>query len=251
MKLLVFLDNLACAGCRNLGIVRCVLRNLEAGFVGHIVLQNIENEAFLNGLMHAVDMERPEAAIRHGHAEHLQRGILRGCREGKERQIAVLSMGNKLPDQLVLRVNPVFGNALNFRILPEGGADISQRGLELQRTAAGLGGMGFVTDNGKVPTVGSVDLLINDRELLQRGHDDARAIIDGILQILRVLAFADGLHGAQRVVKAGDGRLQLCVQHGTVGDDDDTAEDRLVLTVVQGSQAISRPGNGIGLAGTG
>ena len=111
--------------------------------------------------------------------------------------------------------------------------------------------MGFVADNRKVPPVGSIDLFVNDRKLLQRGHDDARTVVDGVLKILRVFSFADGLHGAQRVVKARDGRLQLCVQHGTVSDHDNTAENRLVLAVVQGGQAISRPGNGIGLAGTG
>lgn len=52
MKLFVFLNDFTCAGCRHFGIVRSVLRNLEAGLVSHVVLEHIEDKTFLNCLVH-------------------------------------------------------------------------------------------------------------------------------------------------------------------------------------------------------
>ena len=50
------------------------------------------------------------------------------------------------------------------------------------------------------------------------------------------------------MVEAGDGLLQLCVQHGAVSNYDDAGKHRLVLGVEQGSQPVRRPCNGVGLA---
>ena len=50
------------------------------------------------------------------------------------------------------------------------------------------------------------------------------------------------------MVEAGDGLLQLCIQHGAVSHHDDTGKHGLVLGVEQGSQPVRRPSNGVGLA---
>ena len=47
------------------------------------------------------------------------------------------------------------------------------------------------------------------------------------------------------------GLLQLVVEHGAVGDDDDRVEHRLVVLVVQTGQAVGGPGDRVGLARAG
>ena len=48
-----------------------------------------------------------------------------------------------------------------------------------------------------------------------------------------------------------DGILQLAVQHPTVSNDDDRLENLLVVVIVQAGKSVGKPGNGIGLTGTG
>src|SRR4051812_31362632 len=62
-----------------LGIVLNGLYELEVGLIGRVVLQDIENEAFLNGLPHAVNVKW--FWLTHGirAAKALKRLVLRSC----------------------------------------------------------------------------------------------------------------------------------------------------------------------------
>ena len=51
--------------------------------------------------------------------------------------------------------------------------------------------------------------------------------------------------------KASDGILQLTVDHVAIRDDQHRVKDLLVVGVVQVAQKVSRPGDGVRLAGTG
>ena len=84
MKLLETLDGLHRLGLRNIGIVRDILRDLETGLIGHVVLENVQNEAFLNGLTHGIDMEGMEGAILPLGSEDFQRRALGRGGKGKE-----------------------------------------------------------------------------------------------------------------------------------------------------------------------
>ena len=108
--------------------------------------------------------------------------------------------------------------------------------------------MGLVYNDGIVTTRDFIHLLIDHRELLERGDDDADAVVDGVPQILGSFVLTDGLHRAQRMVKARNGLLQLCIQYRSVGHDNDTGKDGIIILVVQRGQTICRPCNGIGFA---
>ena len=76
-----------------------------------------------------------------------------------------------------------------------------------------------------------VEIDVNSNELESHiGEQDARQLRDDIELI--------------------DGVLQLAVQHDAVCDHDDAVENRIVVFVVQGRQAIGDPGNGIGFPAT-
>src|SRR5699024_6694275 len=64
-----------------------------------------------------------------------------------------------------------------------------------------------------------------------------------------VPAAGDGLEGARLGDQLVDSLLQLLVQHLAIGDDDDAVEDLLPIGGVPGGEAVSQPGDGVGLPG--
>ena len=68
--------------------------NLKVHVVGHVVLQHIQNKAFLDGLPHGIHMEGVVFAALIPLAEHLQRFVLGGSRKGEEGQIFVDTLGS-------------------------------------------------------------------------------------------------------------------------------------------------------------
>ncbi|MNJ49996.1 hypothetical protein D3C77_452550 [compost metagenome] len=80
-----------------------LLDQFVVALVAGVVRQHIVNETFLNGLPHAVLMER-RFTIRTGFVENGQRFELRRCRKGKETQIGLLGTLELLPQQFFLRI---------------------------------------------------------------------------------------------------------------------------------------------------
>ena len=64
VQLFVLADELCRPAGGQVGVVRDGLGDLEAGGIGHVVLQHIQNEPFFNGLPHTVNVEGVVAAVR-------------------------------------------------------------------------------------------------------------------------------------------------------------------------------------------
>ena len=232
-----------------LRVVRDGLGNLVVHVIGHVVLQHIQNKAFLDGLPHGIHMEGMIFAILIPLAKHLQRFVLGGGRKGEEGQVFMNPLGSQFIQQLVLIVLALgFLLVLLFGVLLQNFLGIGQRPFQLAGSVAGLGGMGLVHNNRK-PLISGAHFLIDDRELLEGSNNDARPGLDGLPELLGVLV--DFLHYARHMVKLIDGVLQLAVQHPAVGDDNDRLEDLLVMVIVQAGEPVGQPGDGIGLTGTG
>ena len=158
-------------------------------------------------------------------------------------------LGSQFIQQLVLIVLALgFLLILLFGVLLQNFLGIGQRPLQLAGGVTGLGGMGLV-HNDRKPLIAGAHFLIDDRELLEGSNNDARPGLDGLPELLGVLV--NLLHHARHMVKLVDGVLQLAVQHPAVGDDDDRLEDLLVVVIVQAGEPVGKPGDGVGLAGTG
>ena len=84
MQLLIFADHLSCTAGGHIRIIFRGFNDLKAGVIGHIVLEHIQNKAFLNGLPHTVNVERMKAAVLIFRAEQFQRLVLGRCGKGKE-----------------------------------------------------------------------------------------------------------------------------------------------------------------------
>src|SRR5262245_20447405 len=70
---------------------------------------------------------------------------------------------------------------------------VTRQGLaHLACSLAALAGVGFVDDDGKSAAAMRVsDLLVDERELLDRGYDDLLADLDGLPQVSRVVGMSD------------------------------------------------------------
>ena len=93
---------------RQLGIILGCLQQPVVGRVGRVVREHVEDEALLDGLPHAVDVERLGLAARARAAEQLQRLALGRGGEGEEAQVRLP------PARLHDLVEPVFPVGLVF-----------------------------------------------------------------------------------------------------------------------------------------
>jgi hypothetical protein len=104
-----------------------------------------------------------------------------------------------------------------------------------------------LVDDDRVAALGHArDLVDDEGELLEGRDDDARLLtherggeLGGIL--------VDLLDGAVGVLQLVDGVLELAVEHHTVGDDDNLVE-HLLVTAVQGHEAVRQPSDRVRLA---
>ena len=108
--------------------------------------------------------------------------------------------------------------------------------------------MSFVNNDGESFAGSFIKMIVNYRELLQCGDDDAFSVIDSIAKVPTALLFINGNDGAKRMIKAGYGCLQLLIQYPAVGDNDHAGEHRFIVGIMQAGHAIGRPCDGVGLS---
>ena len=131
VQLFVLADQLRRPAGGQVGVVRDGLGDLEAGGIGHVILQYIQNEPFLNGLPHTVNVEGVVAAIRVLGAEQFQRGGFWGGGKGKEGQVLVPPVGGQFLHQRILRVDLVLRFALQLGIFPQRVLGVGKGGFQL------------------------------------------------------------------------------------------------------------------------
>ena len=251
-------------------VVIARLDELVVAIVGNIVLQHIEDEAFLNGLTHGVavaglaiapkDLERP-VLRRGGEGEKAQVRLPPALRHAEEQRLHVLP-GHALLGRLLSCPFPQFFAAQHFL---HGGGRLSALGtvrlVDEHGAASGWQGVGGLfgcfmrgVAPSRSPAEGSFlrhleQLAGNERELLQGGDDDGNSALQGFCQLARALVHL--LHHAMLVLELIDGVLQLLIQHDAVRHDDHAIEDTGVFRVVQRRQTMRQPSDGVALAAAG
>src|SRR5690606_17799297 len=121
----------------DLPIVLCLLRETPERPVRRVVLQHIENEAFLDSLTHRVEMERTVPTIRVWPTEALQRLALRCGREREEAQVRLGPARGHHPQDLVLATRFLRAFA-RFRVYSLLERRRLEHLLDLLRRSAGL-----------------------------------------------------------------------------------------------------------------
>ena len=151
-----------------LGIVLHRLGQPVVALHRRVVLEHVENETLLDGLLHRVAVERPmldHIALRPGLAEDFQRLVLW---RGGEREVA--GVGQHLA-RFHDAVDGVLGGLFLFLA-----ALCRQRDVHLRCRAPALAGMRLVDEDGEAPSAVLVaDLVQDEGKLLHRGNDDLLA----------------------------------------------------------------------------
>ena len=207
-------------------------------------MQYVKDIALLNGLLHAVQVERLihglPACINMLTTKQAEGHWLWCGSKSKDRHIGSLAVALDFVLDSILRIG-FFGTL----VLP-------QRIFDRNHILAGRRRMGFVNDNGKGLIVLVLRQLpeIHIEEFLNRGDNDFVIAFQCIGKVCRGLFVIDGADKAALVVNALDSVLQLAVHHNTVSNDQNAVIDNMVLGIVQGYQPMSQPRDGVGLAGT-
>ena len=193
------------------GIVPRAFDDLVVAPERRVVRQHVKDEPLLDRLFHRVEVERMETAVLALHPEPLQRLPLR---RGGEREVgrvrAHLSLLDELPDQLV-RV----GLLLAPRPL-HGRVHLAGRDAALRR-------MRLVDDDAEVLARHVADRAADERKLLDRGDDDALAVLDGRLEELRAVGVGDDV---RRMAERLDVVRDLPVEDASVGHNEHGVEER-------------------------
>ena len=233
------------------GIPIGILCELECRLVGGVVAQHIEDEPFLDGLLHRIHMERLRCPVGTGATEHFEGLTLGGGCKGIEGHVCGCGARSHLRSQHILNGQLcTLADCLNLCLRE----DLAQ----LLRTCSSLRRVCFVRDDSEVLVCHSTllrDRLENEGERLQRDDDDQLAASQFLGEESRLggfCCFADliGVDRSDRPAGAFDRLdrlLQLVIEDCPVGDHDDRVEDLGIGVVVEVGQPMSQPGNGVGL----
>ena len=203
-----------------------------------IVLQHIQDETFLNCLLHRVDMECLTLAPGVQATEQLNGGRLRRCGKGKHRHIGLLAVA------LDFIGDHIFHICFDLFARTEG------HGNSRHIFTSG-GGMCLVNDDCKTLIFQPLHAVNDIRELLNGGSDNFGIAIQCYCQVSGVALIVHHANKTGLMLHTHDGFLQLAVNNHAVGNDDDIIENNLIVGIMQRSQTVSQPCDGVGLAGTG
>ena len=155
-------------------IIFRILLNALAQFIvaaiSGIVGEHVQNEAFFNGLLHAVEVEGTEFSFCVFLSESFQRFFLGRSCEGKVATVRThLSILHQAFQQY-------------FRICISGVFIFLQRSVQLVCCYTALAAVGLVYDDGKVMVADITNQVTHKRELLNRSDDDTFAVLYMLFQ---------------------------------------------------------------------
>ena len=203
-----------------------------------IVLEHVQDEALLDGLLHGIDVARLPLALGIQATEEMDGRRLRRGREREHGHVRLLSVALDLVRDHVLHVR--FGYFPGAEGHRDGGHVLARRG-----------GMGLVDDDREPLGLQVLHAVHDERELLDGGGDDLRVPVQGNREVGGIALVVHHADQAGLVLHAHDGLLELTVHDHAVRHDDYVVEDDPVVRVVQAGQPVGQPRDGIGLAGTG
>ena len=193
------------------------------------MLEHVEDEAFLDRLLHRVAVEGPVldlARLAGRLAEDFQRLVLRRGGEGEIARVR----------QHLAGLHAFLEGVVDRRLPGRPSASFIAADV-----LAALAGVGLVDDDGEFASaVLAADFVEDEGEFLDGRDDDLLAALDEPAQVAGMLGVADGRADLGELL---DGVADLLVEDAAVGDDDDRVERLLVACAVSpmswwASQAI-------------
>ena len=227
-------------GCIGLtaGVFFNLLVDLVEGFVFCEVLQHIQNKTLLDCLLHRVDVESLALAFGVQSAKELDGGGFWRSGECKHRDVRLLAVALDFIGDHVLHI--AFDRLTS-----------AQSHRHRSHVFTGGGRMGFVDDNGKTLVLQTLYAIHNIGKLLNGGSDDFCVAVQCNRQVGGVALVIHDPDQTGLVLHTHDGLLELAVNHHTVSHNDDIIENDFIVRIMQRSQPVRQPSDGVCLAGTG
>ena len=108
----------------------------------------------------------------------------------------------------------------------------------------------LVNDNGEPLAFQPCNAVHDVREFLNRSSNNLRIAVQGNRKVGGVAFIVHHTDKSGFVLHAHNGFLKLPVNDNTVGDDDDIIKNNFVVRIVQRSEAVRQPCDGVCFAGT-
>ena len=163
-------------------------------------------------------------------AEQLERPALRRRGEGEEREVRLAAARGHGGRERVLRIER---RRRRLGLLGERQLRLdrsrAEGGLQILRGLAGLARMRLVHDDREAPMTEVLDLVEDERELLQRRDDDPDLLARSSASASWALSCSERRDHAGRVLELEDRLLELAIEDDPVGDHHDLVEDRLIV----------------------
>ena len=170
--------------------------------------------------------------------EQLNGSRLRCCGKGKHGHIGLLAVALDFIGDHILHISfDLFAGA-------EGHGNS-------RHILTGGGGMRLINDDCETLIFQSLHAVHDIRELLNGSCDNFGVSVQCNRKVSGVALIVHHTNKTGFMLHAHDSFLQLAVNNHTVGNDDDIIENNLIVGIMQRSQTMSQPCDGVGLAGTG
>ncbi|OQC00633.1 MAG: hypothetical protein BWX80_03412 [Candidatus Hydrogenedentes bacterium ADurb.Bin101] len=215
--------------------------------VGRIIPEHVQDKPLINGLAHAVQVERLRLAVCAGLAEHLQRLVFRRCGKGEETDIGLLAPFQHRLDNFFLVIGKVIFSTKLCRFLTH--IRLREHALHLRSRFTTLRTVRLVNDNRILLLLKSPHLIRCEGELLQGSNDNGHRRSKCLGKLCRV--GINLLHHALLMLKLVDGVLELLVEYHPVRDHNHRIVHLLIGSVIQRCEAMGEPGDGVRLAAPG
>ena len=209
-----------CIDCFATWVFFDFLIDLVKGVVSRIVLKDIENKAFLNGLLHGVDMECLTLSLGVQPTEQLNRcGLGRGgeCKHGN---IGLFAIATDLVRDHVFHITAFLLTG-------------AQRHGDCCHVLTSCRGMGFVDDDGETLTFQSCNAVDDVRELLNRSSYNLCVSVQRNRKVGRVALIVHNTDKPRFMLHTHNSFLQLTVNYDSVGDNHDIVKDDFIICIVQ------------------
>ena len=196
------------------------LIDLIEGIVCRIVLQHIQNKAFLNGLLHGIHMEGLTLALAIQPPKQHDRGWFGCSGEREDGYVGLLTVTADLIGNHVFRIREfLLASAKRLR--------------NCCHVLTGGRGMRLVDDDREGLVLQAFHAVHDIGELLNGRGDDFCIAVQRHGQIRRVAFIVHHANQARFMFHAHDGFLQLPVNDHSVCDDNHVIKDDLIVSVVQ------------------
>lgn len=220
-----------------MGIFFDFLVQLIEGIVSGVVLKHVQNKSFLDGLLHRVDVKCLSLPFGVQSTEQLNRCRLGRGGERKHGDVGLFAVAANFVRDHILDIT-------DFLIAG------AQRHGDCRHILTGGGRVCLVNDNGEPLAFQPCNAVHDVRELLNRGCNNFCVAVQGTCKVCRVAFIVHHTDKSGFVLHAHNGFLKLPVNDNTVGDDDDIIKNNFVVRIVQRSEAVCQPCDGVCFAGT-